>query len=527
MDNSTASASDSVEIISVHVPKTAGATFGHMVLPQIYSLEKIFYDYEFLPVEVLQDKFTSKTKVIHGHFPAIKYQKAYPNAKIIVWLRNPINRLISWYYFWLTFPTNEPTSGKFHKYVVNNQIGFEEFIDLQDAQNDISRCYFQGINLENFQFIGIQEFFREDLWELQQLLNWPEVKVTPSNRNTYPDYEDLVKSILSDRRLIGKIVSLNSADMELYQNALNLRAKRKGLSNSLQQYQVYLQESQQRSQFLHKITDSDWFNLICESQHSEVYFNGIKLPKFPPAELQTQTTGASGERTLQEAFKFYQCCISECNTIGKPLSAESILLDFGVGWGRIARFFLREVYTYNLFGLDISEHFISICKSSFKNSNFFKCNAYPPTELKANQFTHIVGYSVFSHLSEKACRLWMEEFHRVLQDDGVLILTTRASSFLNYCESLKQLNPTDHHSKVLSILFDDFSEARAAYNRGEFLHANIHEVTGSVTLNSEFYGETFIPEAYARQAYSDLFKLVSFSLSSTFPIAIMVFQKIS
>ncbi|KOR35683.1 hypothetical protein AM228_16610 [Planktothricoides sp. SR001] len=250
MDNSTASASDSVEIISVHVPKTAGVTFGHIILPQIYSLEQIFYDYESLPVEVLQDKITSKTKVIHGHFPAIKYQKAYPNAKIIVWLRNPINYLISAYYFWLTFPTDHPNSTDFHKYVVNNQISFEEFINCKQTQNRISIYYCQGINLENFQFVGIQEFFREDLRELQNLLNWPEVKVTPSNRNTYPDYEDLVKSILSDRRLIGRIVSLNSADMELYQAALNLRAKRKGLSNSLQQYQVYLQASQQH---LHSI----------------------------------------------------------------------------------------------------------------------------------------------------------------------------------------------------------------------------------------------------------------------------------
>jgi hypothetical protein len=539
VSNSTDSNSNNIEIISVHVPKTAGATLGHVILPQIYGQERIFYDYESLPVEGLENQIKSEHQVIHGHFPAVKYMSQYPNAKIIVWLRNPINYLLSWYYFMQTFSIEEKTSGKFHKYIVNNQISFKDFIELPEAQNSISRYYLKGIKLEDLYFVGIQEFFREDWRELQNLLNWPEVNIKHSNRNTYPDYEEQVRSILSDRRLIGKIASLNREDMELYQNALNLRAKRKGLSNFMEQYQFYLQESQQRLQYFKSIlnginsmtktvsvTDSDWFNLICESQHREVYFKGFKLPKFPPAELQTRTTGASGERTMQEAFDFYQYCISKCNTIGKPLSAESVLLDFGVGWGRIARFFLREVPMSNLFGLDISEHFISLCKSLFENNNFFKCSAYPPTEFKANQFTHIVGYSVFSHLSEKACRLWMEEFHRVLQDDGVLILTTRASSFLNYCESLKQLNPTGY-PKALSILFDDFGEARAAYNRGEFLHSNIHGVTGGGEINGEFYGETFLPEAYARQAYADLFELVSFSESPTFPIAIMVFQKIS
>ena len=275
MDNSTASASDSVEIISVHVPKTAGATFGHIILPQIYGQEKIFYDYESLPVEALEDQIKSEHKVIHGHFPAVKYMSKYPNAKIIVWLRNPINYLISAYYFWLTFPTDHPNSTDFHKYVVNNQISFEEFINCKQTQNFISIYYCQGINLENFQFIGIQEFFREDLRELQQLLNWPEVKVTPSNRNTYPDYEDLVRNILSDQRVIRKIVSLNSADMELYQNALNLRAKRKGLSNSLQQYQACLQESKQRLLYTEVAPQKDKAVLAIPPRKVDI-FNHIK-----------------------------------------------------------------------------------------------------------------------------------------------------------------------------------------------------------------------------------------------------------
>jgi hypothetical protein len=248
VNNSTDSNSNSIEIISVHVPKTAGATFGHVILPQIYGQERIFYDYESLPVEVLQTQIKSEYKVVHGHFPAVKYISKYPNAKIIVWLRNPINFLISWYYFWLTFPTDAPTSSNFHKYVVNNKLCFEDFIEFPKPQNSISRYYLKGIKLEDLYFVGIQEFFREDLRELQNLLNWPEVKVTPSNRNRYHDYESRVRDILKDRRLIGKIASLNSADMELYQNALNLRAKRKGLSNSLEQYQVCLQESQQRLQ---------------------------------------------------------------------------------------------------------------------------------------------------------------------------------------------------------------------------------------------------------------------------------------
>ena len=127
------------------------------------------------------------------------------------------------------------------------------------------------------------------------------------------------------------------------------------------------------------LTELEWFKLVCESQEQEIFFNGFKLPKFPSSELQTRTTGVSGERTLKPAFEFYRFCISSCNLIGKPLSAESVLLDFGVGWGRIARFFLREVPTSSIFGLDVQKIFISICKDLFESENFFQCSAFPPT----------------------------------------------------------------------------------------------------------------------------------------------------
>lgn len=273
------------------------------------------------------------------------------------------------------------------------------------------------------------------------------------------------------------------------------------------------------------LRDIEWFKLVCESQEREILFNGFKLPKFPSAELQTRTTGASGERTLKPAFEFYRFCISEYNKIGQPLSSESVLLDFGVGWGRIARFFLREAPISNVFGLDVQRKFISICQDLFESENFLQCTPFPPTTFKENQFTHIVGYSVFSHLSESACRLWMEEFNRILKPNGILILTTRAGSFLNFCEGLKQQENLSGYPKALSILFDDFDRARADYYGGKFLHSNINGVTGGGELSGDFYGETFIPEAYASQSYSDLFQLVNFSLSSVDPIGIMVFSK--
>lgn len=68
---------------------------------------------------------------------------------------------------------------------------------------------------------------------------------------------------------------------------------------------------------------------------------------------------------------------------------------------------------------------------------------------------------------------------------------------------------------ALSNIFDDFDEARARYDKGEFVHSNRDGVAGGGAMTSDFYGETFIPEEYARTAYSDMFILEKFLFDPT------------
>jgi hypothetical protein len=160
-----------VELISVHVPKTAGAIFGNRILPQIYpSYETdILYDYDDLPVNTLiqQGKLTTKTT--------------------------------------------------------------------------------------DFYFVGIQEFFLEDLTHLKSNLDWNQFKIMTINRNRYENYQDKVMNILKNKTLVKNIVEFNSADVEMYQEALSLIVKREGLSNALEMYELSWKISQSQ---LKKIVES-------------------------------------------------------------------------------------------------------------------------------------------------------------------------------------------------------------------------------------------------------------------------------
>lgn len=259
-----------------------------------------------------------------------------------------------------------------------------------------------------------------------------------------------------------------------------------------------------------KISTEQWFDRVCQSYSSPpVEHQGRFLPAFPSDELQLGTTGQAGVPTLREAFIFYQDCVTACETLGAPIQPSQRVLDFGVGWGRIARFFLRDCPPENLYGIDVDPEFVRICRECFESDNFSVCQPFPPTDFPGEYFDLIVGYSVFSHLSEQACLSWVEEFARIMRPGGILALTTRSRDFFAYCEALRDCGSSPYEIG-LSAMFDDFDEARRRYDAGELVHSNASGVTGGEVRTADFYGETFIPERYARQAYSRWFDFQKF-----------------
>jgi len=93
-----------IEIISVHIDKTAGMLFCD-VLKQVYGSSQVYViwkgqsDYKF--EDKLKELIPPQTTVIHGAFPVSHYEGDFMDAKRIVWVRNPIERLISYYFYLL------------------------------------------------------------------------------------------------------------------------------------------------------------------------------------------------------------------------------------------------------------------------------------------------------------------------------------------------------------------------------------------------------------------------------------------
>ncbi|MFC5743965.1 class I SAM-dependent methyltransferase [Dyella tabacisoli] len=259
------------------------------------------------------------------------------------------------------------------------------------------------------------------------------------------------------------------------------------------------------------VLDGAWLDTLIRSLNSEQASPlGEKLPDFPPEELQRNTTGLSSEAAIRQAYAFYENVVDGANKVGLALNQETRALDFGFGWGRISRVFMEHLSARNIHGVDVDPSFVEITRGLFKSDNFQICTPFPPADYADASFDLVYAYSVFSHLSEVACQAWMQEFARILRPGGIVAFTTRHESFFDFCAWAKTQDASvSPYISALGQLFPDLGAVRAQYRKGQIVHGSSNGVGGGGPRDASFYGETWIPEQYARTQFGDSFEFVS------------------
>jgi len=162
------------KIISVHIPKTAGTTFkSYLDLAYKNNVVTISSKPLFRRCEIDKKQNNNNLDislynefVIHGHFTFddITYNENY---FYITWLRDPVERVISHYYFWKNRPD-------IHMHPIEEMIKRGELSLVEFAQIPCIRnlgLYFLGKQeIEKINFIGITELFDESMQILEQKL---------------------------------------------------------------------------------------------------------------------------------------------------------------------------------------------------------------------------------------------------------------------------------------------------------------------------------------------------------------------
>jgi len=263
---------------------------------------------------------------------------------------------------------------------------------------------------------------------------------------------------------------------------------------------IYRSRSGIPSEWFANLSDEAWFwmNTTGRRRFSQI---ATIVPGMPDAALQATYTGSSGDRTLLEAFNGYLLFKCHYERHAGPLSKARVL-DFGCGWGRIIRFFLRDVPPENLAGLDYNAVALEACRATNRWCRFTLINPYPPTDLPAAEWDLIYLYSVFSHLPEEMHLALLREFHRLLHPGGLLIATTRRREFIEECKSLRDdphLQEKPDYISCGAEVFVDTDASLATYDTGAYSYDLYPQKHG----RSSFWGEACISRAYVERHWTD------------------------
>ena len=219
-------------LIFVHIPKTAGNTFKNLLVNagiqhnEIINISSDSFNIKHnnrcgLPgsVSVSPD---SHIKVITGHFSATRILSILPsnlnNIELISWVRNPIQRMVSNYHYYLK-------SGTYYgeRSIVSRKydiIDIKTYCTHEEKSNTLNQ--YIDIPINKFKFIGISEHFEK---ELVRFKNVTGLDIKPKqteivNRNINPEKKNAYENYIINKDLEKEFIKHNLEDYDLYNKCL-------------------------------------------------------------------------------------------------------------------------------------------------------------------------------------------------------------------------------------------------------------------------------------------------------------------
>lgn len=201
-------------LISLHLPKCGGRSFAS-ILRGVYK-ETLYLDYQRQPATDISPCIAigSHIRCIHGHFKAGKYDYSFDQKTMITWVRHPLQRVVSHYYFFLRRPQNpNPLCVALHE----NKLSLLEFAALKGVPNRMS-SFLATKRVDDFDAVGITEFYAESLRQIHRVV--PEIPV-----DVAIPYENFNEERGGEVYRISKqdeqrILELNQRDLAWYEEAL-------------------------------------------------------------------------------------------------------------------------------------------------------------------------------------------------------------------------------------------------------------------------------------------------------------------
>jgi SAM-dependent methyltransferase/glycosyltransferase involved in cell wall biosynthesis/GT2 family glycosyltransferase len=119
--------------------------------------------------------------------------------------------------------------------------------------------------------------------------------------------------------------------------------------------------------------------------------------------------------------------LSSC---GVELRAGMRILDFGCSSGRVVRVLANAYPEIEWHGCDPNAAAIAWAAENLAGIQFMTSPIRPPLNYERASFDAVYAISIWSHFAEEAALGWLDEIHRIVGPDGMLLVTTHGYNAL-------------------------------------------------------------------------------------------------
>lgn len=195
-----------LELVSIHIPKTAGTAL-YVGLDKHYG-QALLTDHNVTRYEdwILQPSYNEShpapvgpsTRAVHGHFRADRYHVS--DAFIMTWLRDPVERLLSNYFFHLA---GSP----------NCQFDRADLRVWANLAADYYASIICCIDSKRFNFVGFTDRWAEDIVRMERGIG---IKIELMSRVNETPENPQRKDVEADTSLVAELRDILRRDYAVY-----------------------------------------------------------------------------------------------------------------------------------------------------------------------------------------------------------------------------------------------------------------------------------------------------------------------
>lgn len=260
------------------------------------------------------------------------------------------------------------------------------------------------------------------------------------------------------------------------------------------------------SAVFHQYSDGEWLEFLRRSINEEI-IDGTRFPRFPADALQSQFVGSANISALNEAGQFYTELKKQSTNANMPIARDSNILDLGCGWGRFLRFFWKDVKPSGLHGADVDPDVLSVCEKTGVPGRFTRIYPMTPLPYADRSFSHVMAYSVFTHLPQDVHLHVAKEVARILKPGGIFALTLEPRRFLDFVLSLKNTDRKTSWHLTMAKFAESVPEFKRAFDAGKFVYL---PTGGGAYRDASTYGDAVVPLSFIEDNWTQDFRILDY-----------------